>query len=46
MIDWEKVRESLIDLLNAGENPFPEIQPENEEFKGLVERINEGVRND
>ena len=30
MVDWEKVRESLIDLLNAGENPFPEIKPENE----------------
>lgn len=30
MIDWEKVRESLIDLLNSGENPFPEIKPENE----------------
>ena len=30
MVDWEKVRESLIDLLNEGKNPFPEIKPEKE----------------
>ena len=30
MINWEKVRESLIDLLNEGKNPFPEIKPEKE----------------